>query len=179
MYQQHQLLEKWNNNYIVCLLQKISIKVCMQCILADAKMVRSRKQVSRGGGGVKGAGTPRFRYDKKRGVYVYKKQGGSLFSSIKKGLTKIMPKVINATKPLGKAIVKKGLKAARNPRNRKRLMMLAASAGKGAVGRITGDPQLARLAENQIKNAAVKTERHLMKGRRVNKRFVKKLVDHM
>ena len=78
----------------------------MQCILADAKMVRSRKQVSRGGGGVKGAGTPRFRYDKKRGVYVYKKQGGSLFSSIK-GLTKIMPKVINATKPLGKAIVKK------------------------------------------------------------------------
>ena len=145
----------------------------MQCILADAKLVRSRKQVSRGGGGVKGAGTPRFRYDNMRGVYVYKKQGGSLFSSIKKGLTKIMPKVINATKPLGKAIVKKGLKAARNPRNRKRLMMLAASAGKGAVGRITGDPQLARLAENQIKNAAVKTERHLMKGRRVYKRFGK------
>ena len=58
---------------------------------------------------------------------------------------------------------------ARSPRNRKRLMMLAASAGNGAVGRITGDPQLGRLAENKIKNAAVKVERHLFDERSSSK----------
>ena len=64
---------------------------------------------------------------------------------------------MKAAKPLGRAIAAKGLKAAKNPRNRRRLMMMAATVGKGAVGRITGDPQLARLAEHQIKKAAVKT----------------------
>ena len=90
-----------------------------------------------------------------------------------------MPKVIKAAKPIGKVIVKKGIKAARNPRNRRRLMMMAANVGKDAVGRITGDPQLARLAEHQIKRAAVKTERHLMSGKRVNRKFVKSLIQHM
>ena len=86
---------------------------------------------------------------------------------------------MKATKPLGRAIAAKGLKAAKNPRNRSRLMMMAATVGKGAVGRITGDPQLATLGENQIKKAAVKTERHLMSGKRVNKKFVKKLIERM
>ena len=40
----------------------------------------------RGGRGAKRAVTPRFRYDKSRGVYVYKQQGGSLFNSIKEAL---------------------------------------------------------------------------------------------
>ena len=102
---------------------------------AYAKMVRSRKHVSRSTGGnsnvrdgrgAKGGGTPRFTYDKKRGVYIYKKQGGSLFGSIKRGLTKIVPKMMKAAKPLSRAIAAKGLKAAKNPRNRRRLMMIAA-----------------------------------------------------
>ena len=75
---------------------------------AYAKMVRSRKQVSHstgcnsnvhGGRGAKGGGMPRFTYDKKRGVYIYKQQGGSLFGSIKRGLTKIVPKVMKAGNP--------------------------------------------------------------------------------
>ena len=85
---------------------------------------------------------------------MYKQQGGSLFGSIKRGLTKIVPKVMKAAKPLGRAIAAKGLKAAKNPKNRRRLMMVVATVGKGAVGRITGDPQLARLAEHQIKKAS-------------------------
>ena len=97
----------------------------------------------RGGRGATGPGTPRFRYDKKRGVYVYKQQGGSLFNSIKrKGLTRIVLKVIKAAKPIGKVIVKKGIKAAKNPRNRRRLMMMATNVCKSTVGRITGGPQL-------------------------------------
>ena len=103
---------------------------------AYAKMVRSRKQISRstggnsnvrGGRGAKGGGTPRFTYDRKREVYIYKQQGGSLFGSIKMGLTKTVPKVMKAAKPLGRAIAAKGLKAAKNPRNRRRLMMMAAT----------------------------------------------------
>ena len=90
-----------------------------------------------------------------------------------------MPKAIKAAKTIGKVIVKKGIKTARNPRNRRRLMMLAANVGKDAVGRITGDPQLARVAEHQIKRAAVKTERHMMSGKRVNRKFVKSLRQHM
>ena len=46
--------------------------------------------------------------------------------------------------------------------------MMAATVGKVDVGRITGDPQLAKLAEHQIKKAAVKTKRHLMCGKRVS-----------
>ena len=81
---------------------------------------------------------------------------------------------MKAAKPLGRAIAAKGLKAAKNPRNRRRLMLMAAT-----VGRITGDPQLARLAEHQIKKAAVKTERHLMSGKRINRKSVKKLIERM
>ena len=133
----------------------------------------------RDGRGAKGGGTPRFTYDKKRGVYIYKQQGGSLFGSIKRGLTKIVPKVMKAAKPLGRAIAAKGLKAAKNPRNRRRLMMMAVTVGEGAVGRITGDPQLAKLAEHQIKKVAVITGRHLVSGKRVNRKFVKKLIERM
>ena len=35
---------------------------------------------------------------------------------------------------------------------------------RGAVRRLTDDPQLSRLAEQHIKRAAVETERHLMNG---------------
>ena len=86
---------------------------------------------------------------------------------------------MKAAKPLGRAIAAKGLKAAKNPRNRRRLMMMAVTVGKGVVGRITGDPQLAKLAEHQIKKVAVKTERHLVSGKRVNRKFVKKLIERM
>ena len=55
-------------------------------------------------------------------------------------------------------------------------MTMGATVGKG---RITGDPQLARLAEYQIKKGAVKTERHLMSGKLVNGTFVKKLIERM
>ena len=55
---------------------------------------------------------------------------------------------MKAAKPLGRAIAAKGLNAAKNHRDRRRLMMMAATVSKGAVGRITGDPQLAKLAEH-------------------------------
>ena len=58
-------------------------------------------------------------------------------------------------------------------------MMMAATLGKGTVGGTTGDPQLAKLAEHQIKSAAVKTERHLMIGKRVDRKFLKKLMERM
>ena len=59
-------------------------------------------------------------------------------------------------------------------------MMMAATLGKGTVGRITSDPQLAKFGLNiNIKNAAVKMERHLMSGKRVNRKFLKKLMECM
>ena len=62
---------------------------------AYAKMVRSRKQVSRstggnsnvrGGRGAKGGGTPRFTYDKKRGVYIHINNKVARYSDLYKGV---------------------------------------------------------------------------------------------
>ena len=55
----------------------------------------------------------------------------------------------------------------------------AALLGRGAVRRLTGDPQLSRLAEQHIKRAAVETERHLMNGKRVTGKFVRKLIHRL
>ena len=53
-------------------------------------------------------------------------------------------------------------------------MASSSAALMGAVRRLTDDPQLFRLAEQHIKRAAVETERHLMNGKRVNGKFVRK-----
>ena len=69
-------------------------------------------------------------------------------------------------------------KVVTNPKNQKNFMKMASSSaallGRGAVRRLTDDPRLSRLAEQHIKRAAVEIERHLMNGKRVNGKFVRK-----
>ena len=80
-------------------------------------------------------------------------------------------------------MVKKGMKVVTNPKNQKKIMEMASSSaallGRGDVPRLTDDPQLSRLAEQHIKRAAVKPERHLMNGKRVNGKFVRKLIHRL
>ena len=101
-----------------------------------------------------------------------------MFGALKKSLAKVGAKVIKAAKPLGKKMVKKGMKVVTNPKNQKKIMKMASSSaaflGRGVVRRLTDDPQLSRLTEQHIKRAAIETERHLMKGKRVNGKFVRK-----
>ena len=51
--------------------------------------------------------------------------------------------------------------------------------GRGVVRRLTDDPQLSRLTEQPIRRAAIETERHLMNGKRVNGKFVRKLTHRL
>ena len=66
-------------------------------------------------------------------------------------------------------MLKKGMKVVTNPKNQKKIMKMMSSSvallGRGAVHRLTDDPQLSRIAEQHIKRAAVETERHLMNGK--------------
>ena len=143
----------------------------------------ANRRGARGGGvraSVKGGGTPRFRYDSSKGIYVYKKHGGgflsSLGKSISKGVSKAVPKIVKASKPIGRKILKKGIKVATNKKNQKALIKMAADAGGNAIGRMTGDPQMARLTAQQISAAASRAKGHLAAGSRVNKRFVRRIV---
>ena len=75
-----------------------------------------------------------------------------MFGALKKSSSKVGAKVIKAAKPLGKKMVKKVVK---NPKNQETIMKMASSSaallGRGAVRRLTDDPQLSRLAEQHIK----------------------------
>ena len=80
-------------------------------------------------------------------------------------------------------MVKKGMKVVTNQKNKKEIMKIASSSaallGRGAVRRLTDDPQLSRLAEQHIKRAAVGTEWHLMNSKRVNDKLVRKLIHRL
>ena len=138
---------------------------------------RTRSSVS---GSTKGGGTPRFRYDSSKGIYVYKERGGgflsSLGKSIAKGVGKTVPKIVKASKPIGRTILKKGIKAATSKKSQKALIKMAAGAGGAAVSRMAGDPQMGRLAAQQISVAASRARSQLASGGRVSKRFVRKVI---
>ena len=55
----------------------------------------------------------------------------------------------------------------------------AALLGRVVVRWLTDDPQLSRLGAQHIKRAAVETERHLMNGKRVIGKFVRKLIHRL
>ena len=82
-------------------------------------MVRSGKQGS-SKCSLRGSGTPHSTYDRVNGVYRYK-HGGSMFEALKKSLANVGAKVIKAAKPLGKKMVKKGMKIVTNPKNQKKI----------------------------------------------------------
>ena len=84
-------------------------------------MAYARKARGSVSGSTKGGGTPRFRYDSSKGIYIYKKHGGgflsSLGKSISKGVSKAVPKIVKTVKPIGRKVLKKGVKAASSKKN--------------------------------------------------------------
>ena len=86
------------------------------------------------------------------------KHGGGFLKSIgrgvSKGLAKTVPKIVKAAKPIGRKIVKQGISIAKNKKNQKKLIKMAASVGGDAVSRMSGDTQMGRLAQQQINAAA-------------------------